>query len=77
MKIYNDNWISCYRNTPQTMTKKTHADMLFKYSPRTELTMLRPYFNLIMQDKTDRIKDKEDVKHRAKRCNLLWGKDTR
>ena len=69
-----DKLLFTYRNTPHTMTKKTPAEMLFKYSPRTELTMLRPYFNGTMQEKTDSIKNKED-KYRGEEREFSIGEN--
>ncbi|XP_040076284.1 uncharacterized protein K02A2.6-like [Ixodes scapularis] len=62
-----DSFLICYRNTPNSVTKKAPAELFLGRQPRTKLSLLKPDFAGAMQRKQEHVKEQRDVSRGAER----------
>lgn len=62
-----DSFLICYRNTPNSVTGKTPAELFLRRQPRTKLSLLKPDFVGAMQRKQEHVKEQRDVSRGAER----------
>ncbi|XP_040071394.1 uncharacterized protein K02A2.6-like [Ixodes scapularis] len=61
------SFLICYRNTPNSVTGKTPAELFLRRQPRTKLSLLKPDFAGAMQRKQEHVKEQCDVLRGAER----------
>lgn len=56
-----DSFLMSYRNTPNSMTDRTPAELFLKRQPRVILLLLKPSFIDTMHEKQNQLKEQKDV----------------
>ena len=57
-----DNFLFSYRTTPQTTTGCSPYELLFRHSPRTKFTLVKPDVNVKLSKQQDRQRLNHDTK---------------
>lgn len=66
-----DSFLLSYRNTPNSTTGRTPAELFLKRQPRVKLSLLKPDFVKAMQNKQQHLKEQSDASRGANRSFVV------